>query len=932
MVYSQIASREGDDENENDNDNGEIFNDEDEIEMMDIHHLDEDIQDESTVSVSRLPDLAFLEEQLLWGVWNRWEEPCLLSVGVTGLLVVPLLLGWSIFVYHTFTGRFWSAWIFVLHLNLRLALAVWHIKSISTVKFQRRTLLRVLCSLLTLLEVILCGIVYPVVAHRVVEAFFRDVDGEIVHEWKSEVLVLRTFQAIGWLVAIIRLGIGLTCLTVRTAKSLSPACREWRPVFMEQESLTDATYKRLHRGFIGTNLTVLVIHLICILSAFSHFGPWPLTTVPQECDPLDETECALPFPSFHHMRLDPTTPTGWRVDLKGLPPLRGGIPFHPRFLNEDLDGFSTMAPILFYLEGLKEAYEDGIDSDNEFQLQGPERIEHSVTQNSITLLLNVDQKILVPHSAEIDYLDPKRPLVMVIPARPLHHRTHYAVIVQKAMDRHGDLLPPTPGMKALAKSLDVQRRIRYIEKVLPALNEAVDWMPPDEAFVSEDMEEIQLLFDFVTASSELQIGKTRAVRDATLAHLAQPQWKWRNHARILKEEVYSCQDAGVSIARTMHVEIDVPWFLKHTSTRDSSLDPWTLANLDQLRLGQAKAMLQVPCSIEQAALGIEGGRRLRAIMEYGHGLFYHRGEVRDDFLSQMANKNGYLLFSMDWRGMSVFDLPIVIKTLIGNPNSFRSVRDNLIQGLANKFAFQHFCQHGLLTWLRVEGSLLPTLDHGRPASLFYGISQGGILGGGYMALAGVTKLVDRGILGVPGTPFALVLTRSSDFAGYDLLLLRNFYNNRHVRILLSLVQMGWDSVEASGLLAEPVIEPLPRLLLQAGLGDPVVPTSAAECMARAMHGERLPNDLRSIYGVPVFEACSEDEDKCLGPNVTLTEILYEKEYSSLPVNDIQGPQNRVHLCVRLDPAMINQIEEFANTGKVVNPCEEDGCRRIRADC
>jgi hypothetical protein len=28
------------------------------------------------------------------------------------------------------------------------------------------------------------------------------------------------------------------------------------------------------------------------------------------------------------------------VNLRGLPPLRGGIPFHPRFLNE-LDGFST---------------------------------------------------------------------------------------------------------------------------------------------------------------------------------------------------------------------------------------------------------------------------------------------------------------------------------------------------------------------------------------------------------------------------------------------------------------------------------------------------------------------------------------------------------------------------------------------------------------
>jgi len=97
-----------------------------------------------------------------------------------------------------------------------------------------------------------------------------------------------------------------------------------------------------------------------------------------------------------------------------------------------------------------------------------------------------------------------------------------------------------------------------------------------------------------------------------------------------------------------------------------------------------------------------------------------------------------------------------------------------------------------------------------------------------MSLIAKSDLIERAILGVPGTPFALVMTRSLDFAGYDQLMLLNFYNNRHVRILLSLVQMGWDSVEASGLLAPPVSETIPRILLQAGLGDPVVPTIAAE--------------------------------------------------------------------------------------------------------
>ena len=60
------------------------------------------------------------------------------------------------------------------------------------------------------------------------------------------------------------------------------------------------------------------------------------------------------------------------------------------------------------------------------------------------------------------------------------------------------------------------------------------------------------------------------------------------------------------------------------------------------------------------------------------------------------------------------DLPVVIKTLIGTPRLFQAVRDNLIQGYANKFALQHFYQNMLgMRWLEFEGIRLPTFQ-GRP--------------------------------------------------------------------------------------------------------------------------------------------------------------------------------------------------------------------------
>jgi hypothetical protein len=282
--------------------------------------------------------------------------------------------------------------------------------------------------------------------------------------------------------------------------------------------------------------------------------------------------------------------------------------------------------------------------------------------------------------------------------------------------------------------------------------------------------------------------------------------------------------------------------------------------------------------------------------------------------------------------MSVFDLLVVAKVLLSRPRLFQAVRDNLIQGYANKFALLHFSQNGMLSmdWFRFEVSptdnakLVPTLNNEAPVPVFYGISQGGILGAGYVGLSGATGLLDRAILGVPGTPFALVMTRSLDFVGYDLLLLLNFYDNRHVRELLALVQMAWDSVEGSGVLAPPIREPIPRILLQAGLGDAVVPSIAAEALARGLNASVLPNNPRSIYNVPVVDASGKSND---GPSAVLTELLYEKEYASLPVDDTRMKGNSVHVCVRRDPALIRQISEFINSGQVLDVCATDGCRR-----
>lgn len=862
-------------------------------------------------------------------------------------------------------------------------------------------------------DIFLLAIAYPVIWGVFLNELFTEVDGTANIEWAGHKHRLELYQILAYTAVGLRCLLGVNAVGLRAAAAamdssftdatptvfgryclrccpsyallLSPFlyldsrllqkgvsyCCSVTPV---QKKAIRRNLRRLLSGVLGLALLLLAT---CLVSAVRHLGLWvPGAAVAlaakqqhpdSDCDPLDDTECWLPFPSFHALKKDSTAATGWRVNLQGklLPPLKSRAAFiQPDFLNH-LDGFSTMAPMLFYIEGLKEAHEAGVG-----QLKGSIHIAESVTEGSATLLLDVEAAALVPHTAEIDYLDgmmTKHPLIMIFPAKPLHHNRHYAVAVVNAKDAMGNRLKPTAGMQDLlfdskgnnTKSgsvYDTDRKRRFIDVLIPTLEKSAGWFK-----FAKDPDALQLLFDFHTISEESQLGPVRAVRDGTVRQISSVDWDWKQHVRTNRQIDYDCEEKGAILARTVHAELDVPWFLDQqgSGARSALLDESAVAAGRSTRLGVGKFLLHIPCSLKAAALAghdaeiIVGAydnktqlKQLRAVMEYGHGLFGNRAEASDDYIVQMAHDQGYVITAMDWRGMSSYDLLMVAKVLISTPRLFQAVRDNLIQGYACKYALQHFSRHALLSmdWLTFERSdsmmnnsivaqrkSVPTLNNKLPAYVFYGVSQGGILGAGYTALSGVTGLIDRGILGSPGTPFALIMTRSRDFLAYDKLLLLDFYDNRHVRMLLTLVQMAWDSVEASGVLATPVNEPYPRILIQAGLGDVIVSTTASEALSRAFNASSLPASPRQVFGIPTAPA-SSGESSDYGPHATLTEVMYDREFQLLAEDNTVAEGNGIHFCLRQDKAMIGQLTEFINTGRVVDPCTNDGCHRSRVQC
>ena len=693
-------------------------------------------------------------------IW--WRNPWLPGTVVSLFLVTPVLLQNCWMFYHLF-GRIWTATAFSLHLTVVLTAAWCMIRrrqqqaklrnesSSSSTSSRLSWSFLLVTSVSCVLDIVMFSKIYPMIWTILIDEFCTDFDGTDVVEWAHLKRSLSRFQVTGKVIWVSRCLLGsaaiasrvmLKCGNITSTSNRLVCCwiyfsrnrliRAWR-------TLVSTNYSRfgLQHLLDWTIRLCLVLSVLlsscCLYSLAVHWLPWPMPSpaVPADCDPLDETECAYPFPSYHHMVPDPSTPTGWRVHLQPhvLPPLKGNIAMDLEFFNR-LDGFTTMGPILFYLDGLKEAHEAGAQ-----QLQGPvEHVAQSITPVSVTLLLDVEAQKLVPHSAEIDFLDAEHPSVMIFPAQPLKHGTHYAVAVVNAKNIDGARLAPTRGMQQLMADTNNDRRQRYIDIVIPALEAAAEWFT-----YTNDPQALQLLFDFCTVSEYAQLGTVRTVRDATLTHIQSYSWLWKDHARAVRVADSDCQDDNTAIARTVHAEIDVPWFLKGFGPghRGAVMDPVAITTGRARRLGKAKFVLHIPCSVRAAALGLPGGKPLRAILEYGHGIFSSRGEASDGYLLKTADNQGFAIVAMEWRGMSYYDLLVVAQILMAKPRLFEAYRDNLIQGYANKFALLHLVRNDLLStdWFsfytnQKEPKQVPTYNESQPVSAFYGNSQGGILGAG----------------------------------------------------------------------------------------------------------------------------------------------------------------------------------------------------------
>jgi hypothetical protein len=602
---------------------------------------------------------------------------------------------------------------------------------------------------------------------------------------------------------------------------------------------------------------------------------WPLL----DCDPIAPEYCAYPFPNNVYTVPDSATVTGRRLMIPTTP-------FTADPNNEPwsyADGFSPSASIMTFMPG---ATATG--------LPGHADIDASLADGSPTVLVDAETYERIPHFSELDWSadDPERRSLLVRPVSRLAAGRRYLVAIRNVVDAAGAPLPASPAFAALRDGTPLPE-----EESVEARRELygdIFWRLGQAGVAREDL---QQAWDFHTASDESHTGWLLHMRDETFAALGEDSPPYT--IDVIDTE-WNTADFLYRLEGTMQV----PLYLDS----DSPVGARMVRGDDGMP--EPSGTLDVPfwMTVPRTAENIPA-----AIVQHGHGLLGSGSQIESSHFREMATTYNYAFLGVSWIGMAEEDyLAIAAAVTSRAPGGLATMTDRLHQGSLNQLLAMRMAAVGLANDPLLTGLLDPNQRY------YYGISQGGILGGVYM---GTTTEVERGVLDVLGQPYNLLLTRSVDFDDFFMLLRGTYSDPVDIAYLLGTLQLLWDRVEPTGYTHRIVSNPLPNtptheVLMTAALGDHQVTNLGAHHMARSAGVGHLDTGLQQIWGLPDFA----DGD--------VGSALVEYDFGLPPDPVCNLPQTACadpHGKLRRLPAAREQIDTFLRTGEISNFCTDGLC-------
>ena len=238
---------------------------------------------------------------------------------------------------------------------------------------------------------------------------------------------------------------------------------------------------------------------------------------------------------------------------------------------------------------------------------------------------------------------------------------------------------------------------------------------------------------------------------------------------------------------------------------------------------------------------------------YGHGLLGDAGEVNSDAQRGLSQEHKMMHCATDEIGFSAADIGSAAIAL-SDMSKFPTLAERTQQGLLNELYLGRLMDNpggfASVKAFHVDQTAaaddpnddISPSDATNPSvidttKLYYnGNSQGGILGGAFTA---ISPDATRTSLGVSGMNYSVLLNRSKDFDTYQAVLNPAYPSKLKQALVLSMVQILWDSGEADGYARRMTDNPLPdtpahKVLMDIGFGDQQVTTWQADVEARTI--------------------------------------------------------------------------------------------------
>lgn len=627
------------------------------------------------------------------------------------------------------------------------------------------------------------------------------------------------------------------------------------------------------------------------------------------CDPLDPSQCVLPFPSNGLAVADADSPTGLRLALPadGLPANADGVHVDPAEWNRN-DGFSPTGAIVTFVADLDDEASD---------LPPWTDPAASLQDDSPVVVVDIASGERWPVFAELDAKtdDPAEQLLKIYPLVPFAEGATYAIGLRSLVTTTGDAVAPTPAFGAYRDRLDTG--IDAVEARRDQM-EAEVFTPLGAAGVERS--DLQQGWSFTVASTEGIAGRMLHIRDDALASLgdAAPAFE-------ITEVVEEADDEY--IARTVVGSFTVPNYLTGDGSAGNRFfyGDGVTPTADELPVRNGDITATFECKVSDSTLA--GGEPAR-ISQYGHGLLGSEGEVGALNVRQFAFEHNIVFCATKWAGMSEDDIVNAIDSLTDLSN-FPTMADRLQQGVLNQIVLGRLMQHpeGLAAQPAFQfddGTPLIDTEH-----LFYdGNSQGGIMG---LMLAAVSPDIERAVVGVVGMNYSMLLPRSVDFDTYEGVMIPAYPDASDRALLLTLIQQLWDRGEGAGYVQHISADPYPGteakpVLLHVALGDHQVTEISAFVAARAIGAAvhlplaeegRVLSDVAYTFGLEPLAYPSDGSGIVLWDSGSPT-----IPFVGLPPRDGRDP----HEDPRYDVDVREQKSEFLRPdGQIIDVCGAVAC-------